>query len=110
MKKFKLITALLALAAFGAVLAKNIAKPDFAFPSKAVTESATTLSDLLKTDDTKGIVRSLINYSLARNEISTDYLPADIRRVDSIAAAESDPAARSILRLLEAEMLSGIYT
>ncbi|MDE5608337.1 MAG: hypothetical protein K2I64_05335 [Muribaculaceae bacterium] len=110
MKKIKLITALLATAAFGAVLAKNSARPDFAFPAQVVKTSESTLADALRSGDSKAAVRALIDYTLARNEISTYYMSADIARVDSIAAAETDVATRSLLRLLEADMYTGVYT
>ncbi len=109
MKKIYLLTALLALAAFGAVLAKNTRQPDFAFPNKVADESIQSLDSAIHSGDGKNVVRSLINYSLARNEISPDYLPAAIAKVDSVASAESDVATRSLLRLLEAEMFMGIY-
>lgn len=109
MKATRYITALLATIAIGAVCAKDTGEPDFAFPDKVITQADKQLADALSKHDNQAIVRSLLDYSLAKNEISPEFLPAVAMKIDSIASEESDVRVKSLLRLIEADIYHSIY-
>lgn len=102
-------TASLAIAVFGAVLAKGTDQPDFAFPDKVASEAETRITNALSDNDSQALIKGLIDFSLARNSISPDYLPLVIDKVDSIAAGAS-AETKDLLSLLQAEMYVAIYS
>lgn len=83
--------------------------PDFAFPDKVAADAGARLDKALASGDGREVVTSLVEYALAKNEISQSLLPPVIARIDSVAAIEKDPCVSSLLYLLEAHIYDGLY-
>ena len=82
------------------------ADPDFAFPEKVEKTAASDLRAAVKDGDGKGAVNAMIRLGLAKAQVNTDSLPAVLRQVADLTAAETDPAAKALLNALSAK----IYT
>lgn len=122
MKKYFILPAIAALMVFITLRAVNVIspfkveegtevitdEPDFAFPDKVARESLQRLDSALATGNSPVIVRSLMDYSLARTAISPDYIPEAIARIDSVAA-KSDSCTASLLYLFQAKIYSNLY-
>lgn len=110
MKKYIAMTAT-ALTVFLTLRAVSVkwSTPDFSFPDKVAREAAEHLDSAMAVKDNPATVRALMDYSLARAAVSTDYIPEAIARIDSVAV-RSDSCTASLLYLLEADIYSDIYS
>lgn len=84
-------------------------KPDFAYPQQVSDQAEKDLVTAVKTGDSKGIIRSLIDYSIARSLVDSDSLPSTITKIESIANAEKDFCTKAILYTLLSDIYSDIY-
>ena len=86
------------------------ADPDFAFPEKVEKTAASDLRAAVKDGDGKGAVNAMIRLGLAKAQVNTDSLPAVLRQVADLTAAETDPAAKALLNALSAKIYTQVYT
>ncbi len=84
-------------------------KPDFAFPQKVADNASANLASALEKGDEPLLVRSLIDYAIARNSIDNDSMPQVLARIEDITRAERRPSTRALLNLLSADIYSSIY-
>lgn len=85
------------------------ASPDFAFPEKVEKSAKSKLKVALKNNDGQGVVKSLIEMSLAQTMINTDSLGAVIRQIETVEEQEQNVAVKSLLNLLLAEIYTQAY-
>lgn len=91
-------------------LPAQVAKPDFAFPQKVEKTAQADLQKALKADDGPLAVNALVRLALAKTAIATDSLAPAIKRVAEAGEAISDPAAKGMLKTLEATLYRSAYT
>ena len=86
------------------------ATPDFAFPKRVSAEANRSLKQALSASDGPGIVRAVMDYTLAQGAVDTDNISASLARIDSVRGLESvSPVTRSILSLLMADIYAQLY-
>lgn len=83
---------------------KKIVEPDFAFPKTVAQNAESRLNSALKSSDGIGVVRSLIDYTLAQNAISSENMPKTLALVKKIAVQEKEPDIKALLNLLTARL------
>lgn len=91
-------------------LFSQTAKPDFAFPQKVEKSAEADLRKALKADNGPLAVNSLVRLALAKTAVAADSLAPAIGRVAEAEALISDPAAKAILKTLEATLYRNAYT
>lgn len=111
MKKifFLFITLLTANVTLNAAQAAQVATPDFAYPLTVIENADTSLDQAIKHHDNDMIVRSVMDYTLAKTTIDADSISAAICRIDSVLALKVAPSAASLLHLFKATLLSNYY-
>ena len=108
--RYLTVTALLLWA--GVAVAQTVRKvktPDFAYPETVSTQSHKNLATALAAGNSEGVLRSLLDYTLARSSVSAGNLPASLALVDSVVGVSSDPVLRAMLLTLEAELYNNVY-
>ena len=102
-----------ALAAFfvliSSIMASAATKPDFAFPKKVSATALRNFERALETGDAPASVRALIDYGLAQGAVDNDSLPRVLAMLDRGRRAMTDPTARAVYDLLEADIYTAIY-
>ena len=106
----KLFLAITLLLLMSTRLYPQTAKPDFAFPMKVEKAAKADLDKAVKTDNGSLAVNALVRLALAKNMVDTDSLAAAIDKVAATAGAVSDPAAKGMLKTLEATLYRCAYT
>ncbi len=115
-RHFSLITRLIAaVAAIVIPLAMNSENspstaPDFAYPEKVIANAETQLNDALKAADGQSVVNALIKYGLAKTSISNDNYADVIKKVETVIDKETQPAVRSLLQMLLADLYNSYYS
>lgn len=89
---------------------KKIVEPDFAFPKTVAQNAESRLNSALKSSDGIGVVRALIDYTLAQNAISSENMPKALELVKKIAAEEKETDIKTLLNLLTARLYYEKYT
>lgn len=104
-----LTTACLAAISTGASSAAsdNFSAPDFAFPRKVEAAAKTELS---QAEDSRAMLRALINLSLADVAISRENLPEVTKRIATLRATEKDPSVAALLDILLAGIFNEVYS
>lgn len=87
----------------------NSAAPDFAFPKQVTQNAEKDIEKALKKSDSKLLLRSLIDLTLAQGAIGNDKVPAVYKRIQETIAYEKDPAIKSLLNLLAARICLSSY-
>ncbi|MDE7135375.1 MAG: hypothetical protein K2N91_01980, partial [Muribaculaceae bacterium] len=83
--------------------------PDFAYPEKVATNAVSQLDKALKEADGQSVVNALIKYGLAKTSISADNYAEVINKVESVIDKESQPAVKSLLQILLADIYNSYY-
>ena len=94
MKQF-ILAILVILTTLSASAKNEVAKPDFAYPEKVSADAQKHLDKALASGDGRGVISSLINYTIAQSLIDKDCLPATVKHIEQIAQAEKDPCTRA---------------
>lgn len=113
LKIFRLLTVAVVLSLSGVTYARTAAgvkKPDFAYPETVSAQAAKSLESALAKGDNVGILRSLIDHTLARVSISADNLPTCLAGIDSVKDVRHDAVLSGLLSTLEAELYNNVYT
>ncbi len=97
------------IVASAATSASAYQKPDFAYPKTVISNAENALASAQKAADSRGMLRALINLSLAEASISQDELVTVTARIDSLRNEEKDVEMRSLLSLLLAGVYADIY-
>lgn len=84
-------------------------KPDFAYPQKVSSQAETDLQQAIKKKNGDGIIRSLVQLSIAQSLISPDNLPATISRIEKVATEEKNECTKALLNTLLADIYYDIY-
>lgn len=84
-------------------------KPNFNFPKTVIQNAETKLQQALKNGNGEETVSAIIQSSLAKSMISSDSLPQIIYSIDKIAYTENADEIKSILYLLEAQIVNSYY-
>lgn len=84
--------------------------PDFAFPKQVSKNAESQLKTALKSNDYPLAVRSILDYGLAQSAIAQDNLPKLFEIIADTKTKITDPAALSMLTLVEARVYTEIYT
>ncbi len=82
--------------------------PDFAFPTKVSAQSLTALNQAVKQNDGPAAIRALIDYTLARDAVSSDNPSQAIAFIDSVGESLSGPA-KVMTELLAMRMYADVY-
>lgn len=114
MKRLLLFIIIAAAAATSFSLAaagsQSVSKPDFAFPQQVSKNAEKSLNTAIKAADDQAILRSLMDLTLAQGMIDNDNLPAVYHRINDLCPKMTSASARSLTRLLQASILSDIYS
>lgn len=113
LKIFRLLTFAAFVSLAGVMTARTAAgvkKPDFAYPETVSAQASKSLDSALAKGDDVGILRSLLDYTLARVSISADNLPACLAEIDSVKDVRHDSVLSGLLSTLEAELYNNVYT
>ena len=78
--------------------------PDFAYPEKVLVTAQKDLTAALKSGNGEATVNALVRYGLAKSAVSADSLKSVISRIDGIRLSSTDPAVKSMLALIEADL------
>ena len=80
--------------------------PDFTMPETEMKNAENQIEKAIKTQDNRMLIDGMIRLSLAKTRITSDNLPQSIIHLDSIATSTTDTSARSVMHLLEIDMLA----
>ena len=88
---------------------KNI-EPDFAFPQEVSQQAEENLKQALKENDGNAVVRSLIDYSIAKSLINTDSIQSIINKIEQVVVKEKNPCTKALLNTLLCQIYSSLYS
>lgn len=103
-----LLVAGMALICGAAAWGKNNV-PDFRYPETVINDATKQIEKADKKGNHKALVDGLVRLSIAKSQISADYMPELINHVDSFAARVSDVRAKSLLLGLESDIVVAAY-
>lgn len=83
--------------------------PDFRYPEIVINDATKQIEKADKKGNHKALVDGLVRLSIAKSQISADYMPELINHVDSFAARVSDVRAKSLLLGLESDIVVAAY-
>lgn len=83
--------------------------PDFRYPETVINDATKQIEKADKKGNHKALVDGLVRLSIAKSQISADYMPELINHVDSFAAKVSDVRAKSLLLGLESDIVVAAY-
>lgn len=83
--------------------------PDFRYPETVINDATKQIEKADKKGNHKALVDGLVRLSIAKSQISADYMPELINHVDSFAARVSDVRAKSLLLGLESDIVIAAY-
>lgn len=83
--------------------------PDFRYPETVINDATKQIEKADKKGNHKALVDGLVRLSIAKSQISADYMPELINHVDSFAARVSDVRAKSLLLGLESDIVVAAY-
>lgn len=83
--------------------------PDFRYPETVINDATKQIEKADKKGNHKALVDGLVRLSIAKSQISADYMPEIINHVDSFAARVSDVRAKSLLLGLESDIVVAAY-
>lgn len=83
--------------------------PDFRYPETVINDATKQIEKADKKGNLKALVDGLVRLSIAKSQISADYMPELINHVDSFAARVSDVRAKSLLLGLESDIVVAAY-
>lgn len=83
--------------------------PDFRYPETVINDATKQIEKADKKGNHKALVDGLVRLSIAKSQISADYMPKLINHVDSFAARVSDVRAKSLLLGLESDIVVAAY-
>lgn len=83
--------------------------PDFRYPETVINDATKQIEKADKKGNHKALVDGLVRLSIAKSQISADYMPELINHVDSFAARVSDIRAKSLLLGLESDIVVAAY-
>ena len=83
--------------------------PDFRYPETVINDATKQIEKADKKGNHKALVDGLVRLSIAKSQISADYMPELINHVDSFAARVSDVRAKSLLLGLESDIVVTAY-
>lgn len=103
-----LLAAGMALICGAAAWGKNNV-PDFRYPETVINDATKQIEKADKKGNHKALVDGLVRLSIAKSQISADYMPELINHVDSFAARVFDVRAKSLLLGLESDIVVAAY-
>ena len=83
--------------------------PDFRYPETVINDATKQIEKADKKGNHKALVDGLVRLSIAKSQISADYMPELINHVDNFAARVSDVRAKSLLLGLESDIVVAAY-
>lgn len=83
--------------------------PDFRYPETVINDATKQIEKADKKGNHKALVDGLVRLSIAKSQISADYMPELINHMDSFAARVSDVRAKSLLLGLESDIVVAAY-
>lgn len=89
---------------------KSNSEPDFAYPENVAKAAEKQLSNALAESNGDQTVNALIKLDIASTSISPDSVVTMIARIEEIEAAEKNPATKSLLNTLLANIYLEYYT
>jgi len=109
--RFLAILALLPVASgmYGQSAKRGVKAPDFAYPETVSSQARKNLDVALAKGDDMGVMRSLLDYTLAQGAISSGNVPAVLAKIDSLRSAAKDGVLRGMLATLEAAIYNNVY-
>ena len=92
------------------MLNAEVKAPDFAFPKKVATDSEKNLKTAIKNGDEQGIVRSIIDLTLAKSAVSENNIPEMLKQIKTIIDEPSSSSQlKAMLNLVSADIYKSIY-
>lgn len=93
----------------GNLLAGKSAEPDFRFPETVINGAIKQIDKAAGKNDGQMLIDGLVKLSVAKSQISEDYMPELIRLTDSMAVSFPDRRIRAVIRSLEADMYAAAF-
>lgn len=95
--------------AFGRTV-RGVKAPDFAYPKTVSAQASKSLAESLKQGNNQGVIRALMDYTLAESAIGGENVPACLAKIDSVKNVVSEPVVRSMLDILEGVIYNNVYS
>lgn len=92
-----------------AAKSSSLATPDFAYPKTVAKDASATLAKALKSQDSSGALRALVNLIVAENLVDKENVTGLLEKTDSVSRLLPAPYSGFCL-LLQADILSSIYS
>ena len=108
-RRFIFTVLLLWASVAAAQTAGRVKTPDFAYPKTVSAQSQKNLASALASGNNEGVLRSLLDYTLAQSAVSADSLTVGLARIDSVIKVSTSPVIRAMLFTLEAELYNNVY-
>lgn len=90
--------------------AGSVKAPDFAYPQTVSTQARESLKHALVKGDNNGILRSLLDYTLAQGTIAATNLPGCLSQIDSVKSVAGSGELKGLLSILEAVIYDNVYS
>ncbi len=87
----------------------TLATPDFAYPEQVIKDADKSLKSDLAKKNYPGVVSALLNKGQAMLLINADSINACVNLIDKTAAKVTDPSAKAVIRLLQADFICNYY-
>ena len=114
LKFFRFLTIMTLLSMAGGMAAQSVKNgvktPDFAFPETVSAQARKNLDEALAKGNDNGVLRSLLDYTLAQGSVSSTNVPACLAKIDSVRNASNDNVLRGMLATLEAVIYNNVYS
>lgn len=105
----RLIALIMAIAATAGMWAQKNSAPDFAYPRQVEKNADAAIGKALSRADYPALLEAVVQWSLAKTQVSSDSIPAVLTRLNAIASSVSDPAAGAMLTSLRATIYTRAY-
>ena len=108
-RKTFLILFLLVITSLNSFAMPDSHTPDFAFPKQVSENAQKDLQIAIKSGNSNGIIRALLDFSTAQYLIDSNNLHSTISTIEDVALSEKDPCTKSLLFTLLSDIYRKIY-
>lgn len=111
-KTLKFVSTVMSAVCFLSVTAQTVRMkaPDFAYPQTVSEDARKNLDKALREDNSREVLHSLIDYTLARSSTDAANVPGCISLIDSVRHVSRNDVLPGMLSMLEAVIYNNVYT
>lgn len=91
------------------IQSSSFESPNFNYPKTVISNAEKALKTAIKNGNSEDVALAIIQSGIAQSLISSDSLPAIITKIQTIATKENNKCIKSVLFLLEADILNSYY-